>query len=78
MKHQITSVIEKRGKWCVAYVEEIPAPSRKWLELLREGGRHSIYCNPQTKAASGLPRHSEINDYLACKICRDLGIAGPN
>jgi predicted RNase H-like HicB family nuclease len=24
MKHQFTSVIEKRGKWYVAYVEEMP------------------------------------------------------
>ena len=24
MKHQFNSVIEKRGKWYVAYVEEIP------------------------------------------------------
>jgi predicted RNase H-like HicB family nuclease len=24
MKHQFTSVIEKHGKWYVAYVEEIP------------------------------------------------------
>jgi predicted RNase H-like HicB family nuclease len=24
MKHQFTSVIEKRGKWFVAYIEEIP------------------------------------------------------
>jgi predicted RNase H-like HicB family nuclease len=24
MKHQFTSVIEKSGKWYVAYVEEIP------------------------------------------------------
>jgi predicted RNase H-like HicB family nuclease len=24
MKHQFTSVIETRGKWYVAYVEEIP------------------------------------------------------
>ncbi len=24
MKHEFTSVIEKRGKWFVAYVEEIP------------------------------------------------------
>jgi len=23
-KHEFTSVIEKRGRWCVAYVEEIP------------------------------------------------------
>ncbi len=24
MKHQFTSVIEKRGKWYVAFIEEIP------------------------------------------------------
>jgi predicted RNase H-like HicB family nuclease len=24
MKHRFTSVIEKRGKWFVAYIEEIP------------------------------------------------------
>jgi predicted RNase H-like HicB family nuclease len=24
MKHQFTSVIEKRGKWYIAYIEEIP------------------------------------------------------
>jgi predicted RNase H-like HicB family nuclease len=24
MKHQFTSVIEKRGRWYVAYVEEMP------------------------------------------------------
>jgi predicted RNase H-like HicB family nuclease len=24
MKHQFTAVIEKRGKWYVAYVEEMP------------------------------------------------------
>ena len=24
MKHEFTSVIEKRGKWYVAYVEEMP------------------------------------------------------
>ena len=24
MKHQFTSVIEKRGRWYVAYIEEVP------------------------------------------------------
>jgi predicted RNase H-like HicB family nuclease len=24
LKHQFTSIIEKRGKWYVAYIEEIP------------------------------------------------------
>ena len=42
--------------------------------LLREGGSHSIYVNPQNNRISAVPRHREVNDYLARKICRDLGI----
>jgi predicted RNase H-like HicB family nuclease len=36
--------------------------------LLREGERHSIYYNPKTAATSSMPRHTEINDFLAPKI----------
>ena len=46
-------------------------------ELLREGGRHSIYYNPRTNSTSSVPRHTEINDFLNRKICRDLGIPSP-
>ena len=42
--------------------------------LLREGGKHSIYVNPTNNETSAVPRHREINDFLAQKICRDLGI----
>ncbi len=42
--------------------------------LIREGSRHTIFYNPSTKRASSVPRHSEINDFLAKKICKDLGI----
>ncbi len=42
--------------------------------LLREGGNHSIFYNPRLKRTSSIPRHKEINDFLAQKICRDLGI----
>jgi mRNA interferase HicA len=45
--------------------------------LLREGGRHSIYVNPASNRTSAVPRHREINAYLARKICQDLGIAEP-
>jgi predicted RNA binding protein YcfA (HicA-like mRNA interferase family) len=47
-------------------------------QLLREGGRHSIFFNPQTGATSSIPRHTEISDFLARKICRDLGIPQPD
>ena len=39
--------------------------------LFREGGRHSVYLNPAAKKVSSVPRHAEINDYLARKICSD-------
>jgi len=42
--------------------------------LAREGGRHSIFYNPLNERISSIPRHAEINDFLASKICRDLGV----
>ena len=45
--------------------------------LLREGGNHSIYVNPAGNQSSAVPRHREINNFLARKICRDLGIPDP-
>ena len=46
--------------------------------LLREGSRHSVYYNPASGKVSSVPRHTEVNDYLARKICRDLGIPLPS
>jgi predicted RNA binding protein YcfA (HicA-like mRNA interferase family) len=46
-------------------------------ELLREGGNHTIYVNRAKGKASTVPRHREINDALAIKICLDLEIPDP-
>jgi mRNA interferase HicA len=43
-------------------------------ELLREGGNHSWWHNPSQNRRSAVPRHNEITDQLANKICKDLGI----
>ena len=40
--------------------------------LLREGRKHSIFQKDQLK--SQIPRHNEIVDELARKICKDLGV----
>jgi len=40
--------------------------------LLREGSRHSIYQKGVLKTE--VPRHNEIVDELARKICKDLNI----
>ena len=43
-------------------------------ELLREGANHSVYVNRKARKASAIPRHREINEHLARKICRDLEV----
>ena len=45
--------------------------------LVREGARHSWWGNPANGRRSAVPRHSEIGDHLARKICRDLDIPLP-
>jgi mRNA interferase HicA len=42
--------------------------------LKREGGSHSIWRNPQTNEIQAIPRHSEIGEILARKICRKLSV----
>ena len=46
-------------------------------ELFREGGSHTVYINRIAKKTSTIPRHREINDFLARKICRDLEVSEP-
>ena len=47
---------------------------RHGCSLLREGGSHSVYLNRSTRKATTVPRHREINDDLARKICKDLEV----
>jgi mRNA interferase HicA len=42
--------------------------------LKREGAAHSLWMNPNTGAVEAVPRHTEISNNLARKICRNLGI----
>ena len=45
--------------------------------LLREGSKHSVFINRTKRKSSTVPRHREINEYLAQKICQELGIPEP-
>lgn len=45
--------------------------------LKREGAEHSLYWNPTTGKRTTVPRHREVNDNTARKICRDLEIPEP-
>ena len=46
--------------------------SREGAVLLREGRRHSIYRKGRYRTQ--IPRHTEIVDELARKICKDLNV----
>lgn len=40
--------------------------------LIRHGGKHDWYQNPKTKLSQPVPRHREINEYLAKYIIKML------
>jgi mRNA interferase HicA len=46
-------------------------------QFLREGGNHTIYVNRQARKASSIPRHGEVFEFLARKICKDLEVSPP-
>ena len=50
---------------------------RRGCEQLREGANHTVYVNRVVKKVSTVPRHREINEHLARKICRDLEVPAP-
>ena len=50
---------------------------RHGVQFLREGGNHSVYVNRSAGKVSTVPRHRDINDFLAQKICKDLQIPKP-
>ncbi len=50
---------------------------RHGCHLKREGRSHSLRINPDTGEVEAVPRHTEISDHLAHKICRSLSIPDP-
>lgn len=40
--------------------------------FIRHGGNHDWYMNPRTRMAQPVPRHKEINEYLAKSILKKL------
>ncbi len=42
--------------------------------LLRSGGNHDVYVNTRNNKKQPVPRHSEIDEYLARHIIRHLGL----
>jgi mRNA interferase HicA len=51
--------------------------SKNGCYLLRERGRHSIFLNPKSGKITAIPRHLEIKQFIAEKICKDLDVEFP-
>ncbi|WP_089717953.1 type II toxin-antitoxin system HicA family toxin [Candidatus Entotheonella palauensis] len=51
--------------------------STQGCQFVREGGDHSIWENPATGRRSSIPRHREIPDFTAARICSQLGVPSP-
>ncbi len=47
---------------------------RQGCHLKREGASHSLWINPQTGQVETVPRHTEIPNRLAKKICQGLSV----
>jgi len=45
--------------------------------LKREGRRHSLWRNAATGESETVPRHTEIPERLARRICRNLSLPEP-
>ena len=45
--------------------------------FIREGGKHTVYKNLDNGKMTTVPRHREIKENLAKKICDDLGVSRP-
>jgi len=43
-------------------------------QLGYEGRRHTIYKNPANGEKTSVPRHMEVDNRLARKICKQLGV----
>lgn len=46
-------------------------------EFFREGKKHTVYINRATEKCSTVPRHRDVIDFTAKKICKDLQIPIP-
>ncbi len=53
-------------------IDLIKALEKEGCVLIRHGGKHDIYHNPKSGSSQPVPRHQEINEFLAKKIIRDL------
>ena len=88
MRHEFTAIYEHDGDWIIAYCPEVPGANGQGrtkeeardslaeaIALILEDRRDdSLWMNPSTGSVEAVPRHTEVPNVLARKICRGLGI----
>ena len=84
MSVDLTAVFKSVPEGFIAFVEELPGANAQGATLeearvnLQEAVTLVLQANREmAEKASTVPRHRELNDYLAAKICKDLGIPKP-
>ena len=53
-------------------IDLIKALEKQGCVLVRRGKKHDIYQHPNTGLSQPVPRHQEINEFLAKRIIREL------
>jgi predicted RNA binding protein YcfA (HicA-like mRNA interferase family) len=53
-------------------VDLIKTISKNGAEFLRHGGSHDVYLQPKTGKQVAVPRHTEIKEYVAKSIIKNL------
>jgi hypothetical protein len=49
-----------------------PQARRRWLLLIRHGGKHDWYRNAKTGVSQPVPRHREVKEFLAKHFYENL------
>jgi predicted RNA binding protein YcfA (HicA-like mRNA interferase family) len=51
--------------------------AKQGCQLVREGGKYSVFSNPKNNKEVPITRHNEIADFSVKKICKELEIELP-
>lgn len=80
MKTEFTAIIKRDGDWWLGWVEEIPGANAQektkeaLLASLQEAARDILELRREEARRQAANDYNEIKDFMARKICQDLGI----
>lgn len=74
MNGKYTAVLKEDGGWWIGWIEEVPGVNCQ--EATREELLESLQVT--LREALEMNRSEAVNDHLARKICRDLGVDEPD